>query len=226
MAMTFSFSSDDVHMGNTVTGVIVQRRSNSAEALTMIALSILHQIINSGLEYVHRWKVQVTSHTTVMQQERLQFTNRPTQVNHDRNTVEQSELNYVPQKTNFRHPHLHLSSTLTRQPSISPSSLCKPCPPTLIKVKEAFQIKLMRADVGPLPWLSADVSTQSRLRLNGPGDSRFGVSVYPPPGQSVHTLTPACQRREQQDITREREQQERESRRRQGADGESFHISK
>lgn len=39
MAMTFSFSSDGVHMGNTVTGIIVERRSNSAGALAMIALS-------------------------------------------------------------------------------------------------------------------------------------------------------------------------------------------
>ncbi|TNN53276.1 hypothetical protein EYF80_036510 [Liparis tanakae] len=45
---------------------------------------------------------------------------------------------------------------------------------------------------------SADVSTKNRLRLNGPGDSRFGVSAYPPAGQSVHTLTP-LKRREQQE---------------------------
>lgn len=64
----------------------------------------------------------------------------------------------------------------------------------------------MRADVGPLSRLSVDVSTQNRLRSSRPGDSRFGVSVYPPPGQSVHTLTPACQRREQQDVSREGEQ--------------------
>lgn len=119
-------------------------------------------------------------------------------MSHDRNTVEQSELNYVPQKTNFRHPHLHLSSTFTRRPFISPSGLCEPSPPALIKVKEALQIKIMRADVGALSGLSVDLSTHNRLRLNGPGDSRFGVSVYPPPGQSVHTLTPACQRSEQQ----------------------------
>lgn len=75
----------------------------------------------------------------------------------------------------------------------------------------------MRADVGPLSGLSADMSTQSRLQRNRPGDSRFGVSVYPLPGQSVHTLTPACQRRDLQDITRgagrgeaQREERERE----------------
>lgn len=96
-------------------------------------------------------------------------------------------------------PTLHLSSALTRRPAISPLGLCKPSPPTPIKVKEAFQIKLMWADVGPFSWLSEDVSTQNRLRLNGPGDSRFGVSAYPPPGQCVHTLTPVCQRREQQE---------------------------
>lgn len=47
--------------------------------------------------------------------------------------------------------------------------------------------------------------------MTRPGDSRFGVSVYPPPGQSVHTLTPACQRREQQDITIQRTERERAS---------------
>lgn len=65
----------------------------------------------------------------------------------------------------------------------------------LIKVKEAFQIKLMKADEGPLPWLSVDLNIQNRLNM--PGGSRFEVSVYPPPGQTIHTLTPACQRREQ-----------------------------
>lgn len=70
-----------------------------------------------------------------------QCTNSPTSLNHDRNTVEQSELNCEPQKTNFRHPQLHLISTLTCRPSISPSSLGKPSPPILIKVKEAFQKK-------------------------------------------------------------------------------------
>lgn len=68
----------------------------------------------------------------------------------------------------------------------------------------------MRADMGSLSWLSVDVSIQNRLWLHRPGDSRFGVSVYPPPGQSVHTLTPACQRREQQEITGERTERERE----------------
>lgn len=123
---------------------------------------------------------------------------------YDYNTVEQSELNYVPQKTNFRHPHLHLSSTLTHRPSISPSSLCKPSPPTLIKVKESFQI----ADEGwrggrPLGCLWT-WAPRTGPGLNSPGDSRFGVIVYPPPGQFIHTLTPACQRREKQDIGRER----------------------
>lgn len=72
----------------------------------------------------------------------------------------------------------------------------------------------MRADKRSLFWLSADADTQNRLRLNRPRDSRFGVTVYPPPGQSVHTLTPACQRREQRDIARERTSSQ--------ADGEGF----
>lgn len=90
--------------------------------------------------------------------------------------------------------------TLTCWPSVRPSSLGKASPPILIKVKETCQIKLMGPGVGPCFWLSRDVSTGPTR----PGDSRFGVSVYPPPGQSVHTLTPACQRREQRDITRKR----------------------
>lgn len=40
--------------------------------------------------------------------------------------------------------------TVTSWPSIGPPCLGKPSPPILIKVKEAFQMKLMGADVGPL----------------------------------------------------------------------------
>lgn len=50
-----------------------------------------------------------------------------------------------------------------------------------------LQIKLMSSDIGKQ-------STQTLW----PGASQFGVSLYPPPGQSTHTITPACQRREPQ----------------------------
>ncbi|KAI9519978.1 hypothetical protein NQZ68_023005 [Dissostichus eleginoides] len=69
------------------------------------------------------------------------------------------------------------SSLPSSQGPASQKVLSKPFPPTLIKVKEAFQIKLMRADMGPFSRVSGDVSTLNRLQLNGPGDSRFGVSA-------------------------------------------------
>lgn len=37
-----------------------------------------------------------------------------------------------------------------------------------------------------------------------PEDSQFEVTVCPPPGQPGHTVTPACQRRAQQDVSRGR----------------------
>lgn len=98
-------------------------------------------------------------------------------MNHDHNTDEQSELNYTPYsfETNFRHPHLlHLDP-------ISPSGLCKLSPPTLIRVKE---------------------ESLSKRRVCRLGDKQFRVIVYPAPGQSIHTITLACQRRKQHNISR------------------------
>ena len=197
-----------VHVRNTVTGVIVRRRSTLRRGLwPWLHFQILHQMINS----VPTIRLPVKSAGDISHNSRGKIaprTNSPTWVTRDRNTVEQLELNdcLSPKKQTLDAPTYISAAPWPVDPPISPLSSGKPSPPILIKVKEAFQkCSWWGLTWGPPSRLSVDASIQKKLGLHRPGDSRFGVSVYPPLGQSVHTLTPACQRRDQQDITRERE---------------------
>lgn len=107
----------------------------------------------------------------------------PIPATHDPNTVKHSKLNNGLKRQTI---DTLAYTSVAPWPANPLWSLDKPSP-ILIKAKELFQIKLMRADMGPLSRLSVDASTQNRLRLNRPRDSQFGVTVYPPLGQSVHT---------------------------------------
>lgn len=84
-----------------------------------------------------------------------------------------------------------------------------------IKVKEAFQIKLMGADVGPLFRLSVDVSPQNRLTVWGQCLSH---------SRAVRSHSHTCLSKERAAGHHQRE--DRESQSKQEEEGESFHIFK
>lgn len=116
MVMTFSFSSDGGHVGNTRSDwcycpETLQFSGGFGHDCTFKS-SIKLESLTQSFSVLEKSAGDI-SHNSHAAGEIAQCPNNPTSVNHDRNTVEQSDMNYEPQKTNFRRPRLHLSGTST-----------------------------------------------------------------------------------------------------------------
>lgn len=142
--------------------------------------------------------MQVAFHTTAMQQKLAQH-NSSSKITNKHHSVEQWTLCFE------RNPPRSLCSTRpTNKHSLKPSSSSMASSLTFTEVKKVFSIADIEAWGGSCPidclWKQAHREVSGKQAY-----SQFGVVKYSLSGQSVHLLTPTCQRVEEyQDVTKEK----------------------
>lgn len=78
-------------------------------------------------------------------------------------------------------------------PNLSSLAICS----FTLHAKVFLKVRMKSPNQADEVWWGLTQAKQS-TQLNGPGASQFGVILYPPLGQLVHTITPVCQKKDLQ----------------------------